>query len=82
MAAKSTYSKAILRGAGYRQEGDPMPDVLTQLLKPELSIVPTEKPAISDEECLRRLARAIEDRHAENLEEVARLIARLAVTIE
>jgi len=37
---------------------------------------------MSDDECLLRLAQAIEDRDSEHLNEVARLIGRLAVTIE
>jgi hypothetical protein len=46
------------------------------------SIVPSDMPAMSDDECLARLARAVRDHDAEQLDEVARLIARLAVTIE
>jgi hypothetical protein len=46
------------------------------------SIVPADLPAMSDDECLMRLARAVEERDAEQLDQVARLIARLAVTIE
>ena len=46
------------------------------------SIVPSDVPAMSDDECLARLARAIRDHDAEQLDEVARLIARLAVPIE
>jgi hypothetical protein len=37
---------------------------------------------MSDDECLMRLAKAIEEHDSEHLDEVARLIARLAVTIE
>jgi len=37
---------------------------------------------MSDDECLRRLAKAVEERDSAHLDEVARLIARLAVTIE
>jgi predicted nucleotidyltransferase len=46
------------------------------------SIVPHDIPAMSDEECLVRLAQAVRDHDSECLEEVARLIGRLAVTIE
>jgi hypothetical protein len=46
------------------------------------SIVPTEIPAMSDDECLTRLAEVVEEHDAEHLEEVVRLIGRLAVTIE
>ena len=46
------------------------------------SIVPSEVPSMSDDECLARLARAVEDHEAGQLEEVARLIGRLAIPIE
>ena len=46
------------------------------------SIVPNDIPAMSDDECLFRLAHAVEEHDTEHLDEVARLIARLAVTIE
>ena len=50
--------------------------------KPVPSIVPSDIPALSDDECLARLQRAIEERDSAHLDEVARLIGRLAVTIE
>ena len=59
-----------------------MPDFLTALIRPVPSIVPNDVPAMSDDECLVRLAQAVEARDAEQLDEVARLIGRLAVTIE
>jgi hypothetical protein len=46
------------------------------------SIVPNDVPSMSDDECLARLARALEDHDAGQLDEVARLIGRLAVPIE
>jgi hypothetical protein len=46
------------------------------------SIVPSDVPAMSDDECLARLARAVENHDAGQLDEVARLIARLVVPIE
>jgi hypothetical protein len=46
------------------------------------SIVPSDVPSMSDDECLARLARAVEDHDAGKLDEVARLIGRLAVPIE
>jgi hypothetical protein len=46
------------------------------------SIVPCDMPAMSDDECLARLAEAVEDHDSSRLDEVARLIGRLAVTIE
>jgi hypothetical protein len=60
----------------------PMPDVLTDLILPVPSIVPLDTPGMSDDECLYRLARALSEHDPEDLDEVARLIARLAVTIE
>jgi len=49
---------------------------------PAPSIVPAELPDLSDDECLARLARAIRVHDSAHLDEVARLIGRLAVTIE
>jgi hypothetical protein len=46
------------------------------------SLAPTELPDLSDDECVTRLARAIAMHDSEHLDEVARLIGRLAVTIE
>ena len=46
------------------------------------SIVPSDLPSISDDECLARLARAVRDHDDQQLDEVARLIGRLAVSIE
>jgi hypothetical protein len=37
---------------------------------------------MSDDECLARLARAVKEHDVEQLDEVARLIGRLAVPIE
>ena len=58
----------------------------TDFSRPVPSIVPSEiatvKSAISDDECVMRLAKAVEEPASANLDEVARLIARLAVTIE
>ncbi|MGZ5875208.1 MAG: hypothetical protein ACXWKP_24225 [Bradyrhizobium sp.] len=59
-----------------------MPDILTDLLRPVPSIVPSDIPAMSDDECIIRLAQAVEGHDSRRLEEVARLIGRLAVTIE
>ena len=57
-----------------------MPIIQTERAIP--SIVPSDVPAMSDDECLSRLARAVKDHDAEQLDEVARLIGRLAVPIE
>lgn len=59
-----------------------MPAIAAEQERAVPSIVPSDVPALSDDECLVRLARAIEDHDTEHLEEVARLIARLAVPIE
>ena len=59
-----------------------MPDIQTVRLRPVPSIVPSDIPAMSDDECLVRLAQAVEAHDSERLDEVARLIGRLAVTIE
>jgi hypothetical protein len=59
-----------------------MPGILTDLRKPVPSIVPSDIPAMSDDECLIRLAQAVRDHDSEHLDELARLIGRLAVTIE
>ena len=59
-----------------------MIDILTDLVRPVPSIVPADVPAMSDDECLVRLAQAVKSHDSEELDEVARLIGRLAVTIE
>jgi hypothetical protein len=61
-------------------KGDSMPQ--TDPIRPMPSIVPNDVPALSDDECLIRLAQAVEACDSEQLDEVARLIGRLAVTIE
>jgi len=59
-----------------------MPAVATDLMRAVPSIVPSDVPTLSDDECLRRLAQAVETHDSEHLDEVALLIGRLAVTIE
>lgn len=59
-----------------------MPDVPTASVKSPPSMVSSEIPALSDDECLRRLAKAVAEHDSEHLDEVAGLIGRLAVTIE
>ena len=59
-----------------------MTDIQTDSMKAMPSIIPSDIPAMSDDECLIRLARAVGDRDSGQLDEVARLIGRLAVTIE
>jgi hypothetical protein len=60
----------------------PMPNPQTDFMGRVPSIVPAEMPVMSDDECLARLALAVEDHDSVQLDEVARLIGRLAVTIE
>ena len=64
------------------KEGDEMQDVETDQTKAMPSIIPSDIPLISDDECLLRLAQTVEDHDSERLDELARLIGRLAVTIE
>ena len=59
-----------------------MPHIQTDLTRPMPSIVPSDVPTLSDDECLLRLARAVKDHDSEDLDEVVRLIGRLIVTIE
>ena len=60
-----------------------MPEVIqVDRIKRSPSIVAPQLPGISDDECLERLARAIAAPDSDRLEEVVRLIGRLAVTIE
>ena len=63
-----------------------MPDTETDVLRPGPSIVPSNIPAnipaMSDDECLDRLAQAVRDHDSDRLDEVARLIGRLVVPIE
>lgn len=60
-----------------------MPKVIqVDRIKRSPSIVAPQVPALSDDECLERLARAIAAHDSDRLEEVVRLIGRLAVTIE
>jgi hypothetical protein len=59
-----------------------MSDIQTDLIKTVPSIVQSSLPAMSDDECFVRLAQAVENHDTEYLDEVARLIGRLAVTIE
>jgi hypothetical protein len=59
-----------------------MSDNPTNLIRAVPSIVPSSIPAMSDDECLVRLAQAVANHDSEYLDEVARLIGRLAVPIE
>jgi hypothetical protein len=60
---------------------DSMP-VIQAELRPTPTIVPVDIPDMTDDECITRLAQAIEAQDFGHLDEVAQLIARLAVTIE
>ena len=64
-----------------------MPPNQTDQTPPMPSIVPGDSdiPTLSDDECLFRLAKALEEhdsQDSQDLDEVAKLIGRLAVTIE
>jgi hypothetical protein len=75
-----------------------MPVIPIGLMRPVPSIVPSDAPCeapsdaasgalcdipeMTDDECLVRLAQVIADHDSDHLDEVARLIGRLAVPIE
>ncbi len=59
-----------------------MPNLPPVATKSVPSIAPGDVPALSDDECLLRLAQAIRHHDSKDLDEVARLIGRLVVTIE
>ncbi|MBR1086369.1 hypothetical protein JQ621_02635 [Bradyrhizobium manausense] len=59
-----------------------MPDIQIGRADQAPSILPANFPELSDDECLARLARAVETPEAVRLEELAALIGRLAVAIE
>lgn len=59
-----------------------MQDVQVDRSEMAPSILPADVPELSDDECVARLARAVEAHDSARLNEVAALIGRLAVTIE
>ena len=71
---------------GLHHEGDSMRNSHTDFSRPGPSIFPSGIPAgkfaMSDDECVMRLRKAVQEQDSADLDEVARLIARLAVTIE
>ena len=77
--AKSTQCGLRLRAGAERD--DSMPANKAER-KATPSIVPADVPLMSDDECMQRLAKAVEEHDDQHLDEVARLIGRLAVTIE
>jgi len=81
-AANSTQSGRSLPKLPDFTGVDSMPVIATDLLRAVPSIIPSDIPTLSDDECLLRLAQAIEDHDSEHLDEIARLIGRLIVTIE
>jgi hypothetical protein len=80
--ANSTQSVPTLHPCRVFTGADSMPAIATDLIRAVPSIIPSDIPAMSDDECLLRLAQAVEEHDTEHLDDVARLIARLAVTIE
>jgi hypothetical protein len=80
LTAKSAHFPTMLDVAGFVEVA--MSDIQIDLIRAIPSIVPSDIPAMSDDECLARLAQTVEDRDSDHLEELARLIGRLAVTIE
>jgi hypothetical protein len=81
LTAKSTYSPVRLGHAGF-SGADEMQDIQTDLMTAVPSIVPCDIPSMTDDECLLRLAQAVEQRDSDHLEELAMLIGRLVATIE
>jgi hypothetical protein len=61
---------------------DSMPASVTDLIHAKPSNLPGDTVVMSDDVCVARLAQAIEEHDADHLEEVARLMARLAVAVE
>jgi hypothetical protein len=59
-----------------------MPDVMIDLARPLQSIVPKDISSLSDDQCLAQLAKALAGHDSDQLDEVARLIGRLVITIE
>lgn len=59
-----------------------MPSMQNDFAKSVPMIDPSRVPSMSDDECLVRLAEAVEHHDNEDLDGVARLIGRLAVNIE
>lgn len=59
-----------------------MPEIQVDHSRVAPSILPAGIPEFSDDECLARLARAVETPDSARLDEVAALIGRLAVAIE
>ncbi|WP_043159273.1 hypothetical protein [Bradyrhizobium sp. Ai1a-2] len=59
-----------------------MPVFDTEVPKTTPSIVPSDIPTMSDDECLRRLAQIVQEHDSAHLDEAARLIGRLAAVIE
>jgi hypothetical protein len=81
-SAKKTYLPPTTSLCWNLTGGDSMLDIQTALLKRIPSIVPGDMPAMSDDECLIRLAQAVEEHDSADLDEVAKLIGRLAAIIE
>ena len=86
LTAKSTHSPQTLTVMQDSLGDDVMQNIRTDFAKAVPSIIPAgipaDIPAMSDDECLVRLAQAVREHDSEHLDELARLIGRLAVTIE
>jgi hypothetical protein len=79
--AKSTQFKSSIHPPDI-YGADPMPDIQVDRSLMAPSILPADVPELSDDECIARLARAVETPDSARLDEVAALIGRLAVAIE
>ncbi len=59
-----------------------MPNIQTIPMRAAPSTIPDTPEMMSDDECLVRLAQVVAEHDSDHLDEVARLIGRLAVPIE
>jgi hypothetical protein len=87
LIAKASHSLPRLTVDRVEFRGDVMPGSQTNLARPHFtrpdpSIDWWAMPQVSDDECLVRLERAVQNHDPESLDEVAWLIGRLAVPIE
>lgn len=76
-------SRLELCGAGVMERFQ-MSNTLFQVDRGETSpsLIPDQVERLTDDECLSRLAQAVTEGESEQLDELARLLGRLAVVIE
>jgi hypothetical protein len=79
---KSAQSRISFSGAGFHGDDSMREAIQADFIHPLPPALPADISALSDDECLARLARVIEQHDSAQLGEVAQLIGRLAVSIE